>query len=681
MLLPHTRVFALLTLLACILPAPAAEKIDLDVTRIALFSSGVGYFESTRQVAGDATTVLQFRTEQINDIIKSMIVQDFDGGQVGVIGYASRDPIAKTLESFAVDLTDKPTLAELLEQLRGEPVIVSGVRDVRGTIVKVEQTQVHDADQDTLETVDWLTLLTADGLQRVRLDALNTIELANEKIAAELRQALETLAGAHDADRKRVTINFEGSGQRRIRVAYLLEAPIWKTTYRLVLSDDAQPFLQGWATVDNATEDDWNNVQLSLVSGRPISFRMDLYTPLYVPRPMEQLDLYTSLRPPDYEGGFPADTQAFARGRPMSEPASPARRGGRGVQRGEMAESAAFGVAGKLMLDDSGVASVATAEEAGELFAYHIDTPVSIPRHHSAMLPIVNRTIEADKLSIFNPQTHPKHPLHGLELKNTTGLYLMQGPITVFDGDTYAGDAKLPDLSAGARRLIAYALDLSTEVLIEQQPTPEQIIGLRIVKGTLWHQHKHVDKREYLVKNQADKPRTVLLEQQRDQGWELVQPKEPYEKTAHAFRFKVPVPANDTVKQVVELERVTRQSIALTNLDVDSIRMYLRARVVSPALQDALERVIELRSAVDQARRTREQLEQQREEAIAKQARIRENLQVLDKSTDAYRRQLEQFDEVDRRIADLEQRIRDARETERQKRDALDTYLVSLNVD
>ena len=81
-------------------------------------------------------------------------------------------------------------------------------------------------------------------------------------------------------------------------------------------------------------------------------------------------------------------------------------------------------------LADAGVASVATAQEAGELFAYHIDTPVSIPRQHSAMLPIVNQEIDATKVSIFNPATHPKYPLNGLELKNTTGLNLMQGPVT-----------------------------------------------------------------------------------------------------------------------------------------------------------------------------------------------------------------------------------------------------------
>src|SRR5207248_2759432 len=114
---------------------------------------------------------------------------------------------------------------------------------------------------------------------------------------------LATLATGHDADKKTVTLRFEGKGQRRVRASYLLEAPIWKTSYRLELTEK-KPFLQGWATVENATEEDWKDVRLSLVSGRPISFMMDLYTPIYVPRPREELELYASLRAPEFEAGY-----------------------------------------------------------------------------------------------------------------------------------------------------------------------------------------------------------------------------------------------------------------------------------------------------------------------------------------------------------------------------------------
>lgn len=668
----------------------AADKADLQVTRVAIFSSGVAYFECDATVEGTATAELNFRTDQINDIIKSLVVQDLDGGSIGAVGYASRDPIEKTLRSFGVDITGKPTLAKLLDQLRGEPVEIMGARELKGVVFGVEKQQLQIGDAGVVE-VDVLNVLTEDGLQQLRLRDLQGIRLTNEKVDAELRKALETLAMGHNADKKSVVLNFNGQGKRRVSVAYLLEAPIWKTTYRLVLDEEGRPFLQGWATVENATEEDWRDVRLSLVSGRPISFTMDLYTPIYIPRPREELELYASLRPPEYAGAFEVEDRKSGRA------------GGRGrgqVHRERLAARAAPGAGGRRLdvakgiaseellprwagidLEDAGVASVATAAEAGELFEYTIRTPVSIPRQHSAMLPIVNQKISGEKVSIFNPATHPKYPLNGLELKNTTDLNLMQGPITLFDGNIYAGDAKLPDLKPDEQRLIAYALDLGTEVMVKRRSHPDQIVSLRIVKGTLIHKHKYVDEREYVVKNKSDKQRTVLIEQPYGDEWKLLEPSEPYERAPRLSRFKVVVPASETKKQTVKLEQVTDQSIALTNINSERIRYYLRSRVISSAVKKALERVVALQTELEQARRERQAHERDVNEQVSEQARVRENLKVLQKNTDAYRRQLEKFDRIETQIEQLRQRITELRLLEEQKRRALDEYLLTLNVE
>ena len=496
---PMIRLLAIILLATVVGAAPAGDNADLDVSRVAVFSSGVAYYECEATVDGNESAELRFRTEQINDIIKSLVVQDLDGGTVGVVSYASRDPLEKTLRSFGVDITGKPTLAELLDQLRGEPVEIRGARAVDGVIMGVEKRRKQVGDAGIVET-DVVNVLTASGLQQVALSEMTGIRLTNEKIDNELHKALETLAMGHDADKKSVVLNFNGVGERRVRVAYLLEAPIWKTTYRLVLDEEGRPFLQGWATVENATEEDWSDVELSLVSGRPISFTMDLYTPIYIPRPKEELEIYASLRPPDFEGAFDVEEargvgMSRARGRVMRDKAAKAPMGG--GRMGFLAEAAPEmpAMAG-IALEDAGVASVALAGEAGELFQYTIRTPVSIPRQHSAMLPIVNEKISGEKVSIFNPATHPKHPLNGLHIKNTTDLNLMQGPITLFDGGVYAGDAKLPDLKPDEKRLVAYALDLGTEVMVKQRPRPDEIVKLRIVKGTLIHQRKYVDERE-----------------------------------------------------------------------------------------------------------------------------------------------------------------------------------------
>jgi len=655
--------------------------VNLDVSRVTLFSSGVGYFECEAEVTGNAAAELQFRTEQINDILKSMVVEDFGGGRIGVIGYASHDPIEKTLRSFGVDLTGKPTLAQLLDQLRGERVEISGPIACAGTIVGVEKARILDPNDKTLQEIERLTLLTDNGLQQLELTRIQGTRLVNPKVNDELRQALAVLATAHDVDKKSVTLNFEGQGQRKVRVAYLLETPVWKTSYRLVLAEEKAPFLQGWAIVENATERDWRDIQLTLVSGRPISFRMDLYTPLYISRPLEELELYASLRPPAYEGGFALEEQVapeeIARDelKRAEKAVARARVPGAAVQAALSPEAPAPALAGR------GVEAMAQAVEVGELFAYPIGVRVSISRQHSAMLPIVNQEVAAAKVSIFNPQTHPRHPLNGIELKNTTKLHLMQGPVTVFDEGTYAGDAKLPDMKPDEKRLLAYALDLSTEVLIRQQPQVDEIVSLRIAKGTLWHRHKYVDTREYDIKNKDDKARAVILEQPFTEDWTLREPAEPYERTQNLLRFKVTVEGNKTKTQKIVLEKTADQSVALRETGLDGIRFYLSARVISPRVKEALEKVVALRTEVDQATRHRAELEQEREAAIRDQGRVRENLKTLDKGSDPYQRQLKLFDDFETQIGQLATEIKAAREQEQQKRNALETYLLSLEVE
>ena len=259
----------------------------------------MGYFQRDGQVEGKASVELQFKVDDINDLLKSMVVQDLDGGQVSTVTYGSRDPLTKTLKSFGIDLTSNPTLGQLLDQLRGEQVEVLRPSPLKGTILGVEKKTEHLDDKRTVES-EYLNLLTDDGLQSLPMNQLQRIKLLNERLNSELHQALQVLSTGHDTQKKTVTITFDGQGKRRVSVAYIAQTPVWKTSYRLVLDEKEKPYLQGWAIVENTSDDDWDNVKLSLVSGRPISFTMDLYQPLYTTRPVVQPELYSSLRPQVY---------------------------------------------------------------------------------------------------------------------------------------------------------------------------------------------------------------------------------------------------------------------------------------------------------------------------------------------------------------------------------------------
>ncbi|HEX3726431.1 MAG TPA: hypothetical protein VHV08_09320, partial [Pirellulales bacterium] len=382
------------------LPLAAEEPSQgtaLPLNRVVLFNSGVGYFEHRGQVDGDAHIDLRFRVDDINDLLKSMVLEDRGGGTISTVTYGSRDPITKTLKTFPVDLTNNPTLGQILDQVRGERVQVEAPNAIAGVLLGIEKRKKEvGTNHDTIDA-EFLNLLTDEGLRSVPLDSVSRIKLTNEKLDGELRQALEVLARGHNTDKKTVSLSLLGQGKRMVRVAYIQEMPIWKTSYRLVLDDNGMPFLQGWAIVENTTEDDWKSVALTLVSGRPISYRMDLYEPLYIQRPLEHVELFASLRPQTYgqdlatpPPGEVAGVELQLAPAPAASPAAKSARdlrGGMGGLGGGRGKTGVPADSAQVRMKDSENERLqvtrnasASAGDVGELFQYVIAAPVKLAR-------------------------------------------------------------------------------------------------------------------------------------------------------------------------------------------------------------------------------------------------------------------------------------------------------------
>jgi len=683
----HRTVCSVVVLCLAMAAATQAEgpsDADLPLKRVVLFSSGVGFFEHSGQVQDNAKVEMKFKADDINDLLKSMVVQDFDGGQVSTVTYGSKDPVTKTLKSFSIDLTTNPTLAQLLGQVRGERITLEAPNKLSGVILGIETRKKKTEGDDIIESTT-LNLLTDKGLRAVALDSVSSIRLDNQQLDAELRKALAVLASAHATDKKSVELSFLGKGKRRVQMGYTQETPIWKTTYRLVLFDKKPPLLQGWAIVENTSEEDWTDVNLTLVSGRPISFTMDLYESLYVPRPEEQLELYASLRPQVYGQDLGRKRKEFAgMGDAVGKPQSAKKR--LSLAKLNSGMNSDVGLVGGVVMQGrefdprQGVQSAARGGDVGNLFQYVIATPVTLPRQQSAMLPIVSDDVKGEKVSIYNATVHAKHPLYGLRFTNTTDLYLMQGPITVFDGGTYAGDAKIKDLPPGSRRLISYGIDLDTEVAPQSKGRPEELLSVRILKGVMTVSRKYVRSVEYTVKNSGKKAKTVLIESPIDAAWTLVSPKKPTEKTRNLYRFAVEAKPGEPAKLVVDQERIARQQVALTNLDDNSIRFYLSAKVVSDKVKAALAEVVERKHALQQVAVQRKQLEQRIRQIGEDQARIRQNMGRLDRNTDIYKRYVKKFSDQETEIEELREQSASLLEEATRGQKSLDEYLMGLNL-
>ncbi|HEX4611049.1 MAG TPA: DUF4139 domain-containing protein, partial [Urbifossiella sp.] len=596
-----------------------------------------------------------------------------------------------------------------------------------GAIVGIETQAAPAGPNQPAVPVAVLNLWCAEGMRAVKLPEVQQLRFLNPVIESEFRRALEILALNHDAQKKAVSLHFAGDGKRRVQVGYVVEAPVWKTSYRLVLDAEgkgAKPYLQGWAIVENPTDEDWSSVRMALISGRPISFKMDLYNPLYVPRPTVEPELFASLRPPTYSGGFNRrgemdgvavkDEQAALSARfrappaPTSMPmaaAAPGRSGAGGGFGGPGgppgADRAALGLAptdspadaevrkrhaadvGRELagrLGTGAIGSAATAGKLGDFFQYAIDHPVSLARQKSALLPIVGKDVDGTRVSIYNPAVQPKHPLLGLRFKNTSGVHLSQGPITVFEGSTYAGDTRVLDVQPGEERLVSYAIDLGTEVDPQNGPGTSRITSVKAVKGIVTTVTKVREEKKYRIANRSQTDRTLIVEHpnRTNQQFKLVETDKPVEDTKDVYRFQFGVKAGEEKVFAVTEERDVASQIALTNNPDGQIRFVMSLSEATPALKQKLAEALKLKGSWDGQQRELAQVKADLARLGNDQDRIRKNLAATPREAEVYQTYLRRLAEQEREIDGLTAREKALMAAEFTARKHFEDFLANL---
>ncbi|MBP3960977.1 DUF4139 domain-containing protein [Gemmata sp. G18] len=701
----------------------------LPITRVVLFNSGVGYFSRSGEVEGEARVDLTFPESDVNDLLKSMVLEDFGNGRISAVSYDSREPIARTLSSFAINLNGNPTFAGIISQLRGEriEVAVSATAanqpgKLNGTIVGVEKQKVPAGTQ-TIDA-EVLNMWCAEGMRAIKMADIQSLRFSNPVIESEFRRALEVLALSHDSQKKAVQLHFAGEGKRRVQVGYVIDAPIWKTSYRLLMNEKEKPYLQGWAMVENPTDEDWSTVKMALVSGRPISFKMDLYNPLYVDRPTVEPELFASLRPVTYSGGFNGtkfgndlrQVEDLARapmgGAPMAAPApggpgfgAPGRGAGgipggggsggfgggdgrmklaepqdkqREVDRKRYAQDFGRELAGKM--NAGTVGNAATAGALGDFFQYTIDHPVTLARQKSALLPIVGKDIEGTRVSIYNASVQGKHPLLGLRLKNTSGAHLNQGPITVFEGSVYAGDTRVLDVQPNEERLLSYAIDLGTEVDPKAGAGKQKITSVKAVKGIVTTVTKITEETTYKAINRSQTDRTLLIEHpnRTTQQFKLVDTDKPAEDTPEVLRFQTQVKAGETKSFTVKEEKDIAQSFSLTNGAENQIRYFISLSEASPGLKEKLHEALKIKGDWDTSLRELRQVQSDLQRLSVDQDRIRKNLRETPKEADVYATYLKKLSTQEKEIDALTAKEKEHTAAEFKARKKYEDYLANI---
>jgi hypothetical protein len=640
----------------------------LPVTRVVLYRSGVGYIERLGRISGDATLTMAMRESQMNDLLKSLILVDFDGGQILPAQYTPRDPLERTLSAFAVQLSDNPSMSALLTRLRGAPVEIQTDKEtLQGTVLSIETRE--EAASEVVVKRAYVNLMTNPAMRSVPMDAIVSLRVRDERLQQEMQNALAAIGTRLDNTRKTIELRFAGQGARRVLVGYLTEMPLWKMTYRLALSANEPPLLQGWAIVENTTDEDWRNVRLELVSGRPVSFIQNLYEPIYPKRPTVRTQTDAALQPDTAEMAMDLAPDELAKREALGAPLGRERMPGFG--------GAPPTAAPRAMRES--VIEMAQGQERGALFDYRIQQPVTILRQQSALVPVVNRTVEAQAVSLYNPANHPRHPFFGVKLTNTTDLTLMEGSVTVYLDGAYGGDAQLETLEPKGERILTYALDLGIEVVQERANFTSQMISVKITNGVLQQRFERRVENLYRLTSRDDKPRTVLVEQPYHDGWELAEPAK-FERTPTFYRFPVEVQPRKTATLRVVQKRTDQESFALLEGNEDTIRILAQNQQISEPIRQALSSILNRRRAIRNLEGQIRQQEARIKGITDDQARIRENMRALDRNSDLYRQYVQKLAQQEREIEGARAEIERLQEQRARAQRELSEYIAGLNL-
>lgn len=669
---------ALLYLVFLFGPARDDGAVDLPIREVTLYRSGAGELLRAGTVRGTARLRLRLPVEDLDDFLKTLSFLDLDGGGA-VVRYPTQEPLARRLAGLELDLSDDPPLAQLLERMRGEEVLLGleGGR-VSGRVLGVEERPASAEPGAPLRP--HLLLVTGADIRAFDLWRIASLEPADETLARALASALDALAEERAERFRNVEVVLTGDADRArsVALAYVRRMPVWKSTYRLLLpeSPSQRPTLQAFAIVENTTDDDWRDVTLRLVAGRPVSFAMSLSEPLYTSRPHLAVPLEREVSPRRYEAGLLHGDAAGAdrrrKDRQLPEEA----------EEKAVALERAFGVGGGAGGRYGGraprpPAPAADAEEAGGQFLFTFSRPVTLERRRSAVLPLLLAEVDARRVSILTASsagggaaiTVPRRPARGVLLSNTTDLRLMPGPVAVLDAGRYAGDALVGSLAPGERRLLSYALDTEVSAAVEAEPT-RRLRRVSFVSGALVRVEEELREVTYTLRSHdSDQARLVVVEHPRRSGFRVEADRPPSEETPAHIRFEVDLPAGGTAKLRLHEVREVETRLDATAVPHESMVSWARDGAASPEVVEAFERIRSLVQARDLLVRERESLEAERRRIGEEQQRIRENLARLRPDSDLYERyvaklarQEDRLDAIAARLSELEPSIRQAEE-------------------
>lgn len=705
-----------------------ASASDIKLRKLTIFSSGVGFFEHDGEITGDAEVALPFNKDALNDALKSIVISDPDASPA--VTYHSEETLLRTLKGLSIDLYEVNHIADLLNSLKGAEIELFAPNSQKGRILFVETRRTDGAARPPgmPGQEQYLTLLTAEGIRAIRMQDVGGFSFSDPKINEDANRALDLIMKERDSDVRNLTIKLPGKQTRKVSFSYVIPAPVWKVSYRLDLSRD-EPFLQGWAIVDNDSDTDWDAVELSLVTGKPVSFTQDLYAPYRLARPAVPLAIAGVAAANVYDSGTAAGRdrarEDFMRASDTDDsPVSPvpprpirnasmsgapaalnARTAADGAHAGGstaptmQGARAASGIAGSMGVPaaadiqaaaeaagsfsiPAGQLETALGREAGDQFEFTVKTPVDLQRQQSAMLPLVEGSVNAKKTLVFTAARPPRrgaaNPAIAAELVNSTGMKLPAGAITVYDDGTYAGDALIEFFPEDEKRIIAYGEDLSVTGRYADS-NRYRFNAVSVGGGVMAIEDIQIEERAYTFRNASGKTRRLIVEHPYRPAAKLTSPSEYLEKTGSHYRFEIDLPSGETAFSVRE-EKPSVKQIVMSDMPIGEFVRFSTDDEFPAPVRAALNDAAELKRKADSEQEKLNALQTQLNRLLEEQERIRKNLESAGPQTQQGQNYLARLTALDNDIDAAQRGITAAEQAKKDAREAFIRFVRNIRL-
>jgi len=692
-------------LVSLLIAAPAWAEPQLR--RVVLSSGGVGQFAFEARVDGADTLKLDIKLDQVDDVLKSLVVID-PAGPISGVRLPGREPLSESFRTLPFQPDAFASSEALLSSLVGEHVRIP-VIGAEGNILAVSSFDVPGNGTQNSVTRHRLTIATAQGIDTMVLEDTPSIEFSAENLRSQIATALAAIAAQRVQDRRTLEIALAPGGARTVHIAYVVQVPVWKTTYRLTLPPEGardQAHLQAYAVVENLSGRDWKNVEVDLTSGRPALFHTPLYQALFSSRPESPVDVPGVIAPPADEFAAAKAASGVVEGSASPGFMPPPEIGVVAAPHGSLLNSLGRNASNRRSALAGGMAGQMDASrfepprpppapappppppaEIAQSVAqvdFHLATPVTAASGQSLLLPIIDRTVPTERVSLFRAESDPHHPLVALRLTNDSAGALPAGLITLFeqhaDGTTgYLGDTRIAAIEPAETRLASFAVDLG--VTVEARSTEKtSIVAAKAAQGTLTLTDRSLNTTTYKITTPKTAGRTLVIEQDRLDGYVVSEPTDNVALTPDAIRITRVVPAGATQTLRLTLERKSVEYRSLDADDASGLHVLATGEDVPQALRAAMQHAETLEADINHKQSALDALHSHQQSIVTDQMRVRSNLASVPFNSQLHTRYLSMLESQETELGTLGDQTDAAERQLSQAKDALKAFLADLTI-